>query len=90
MPIQSRRRRLQVGKVCGELGINCLILERRATENYFPEAAIGAVYGGSVGAFGPYEKPPSGWSKARNWRVAREMAKNDLAGTDLGIFLEAL
>lgn len=84
-PISEHR--LQFSKVCEDLGIECLILERRATENYLTRAAVDAVFGsGVIAPFGHYEKP-TGWTKSKNWRVAREMAPNDLSGTDLGEFL---
>jgi hypothetical protein len=30
------------------------------------------------------------WSKGENWRIVRRMTNEDLYGTDLGRFLEAL
>ena len=72
---------------------NCLVLERRATENYFTEAAIRRVKGEKYRALAPYEKVadvPLGWQKSENWRIAREMTLADLEGTDLLPFLQSL
>ena len=40
---------------------------------------------------GPYNKGSGqNWPKTSNWRVALEMSKVDIDGTDLGEFLEEL
>ncbi len=78
---------------CGQLGIPGLMLERRAFENYLPQRALDRAFGsGAVRALGPYEAPSagSGWRKTHNWRVAAQMVREDLNGTDLGAFLEKL
>ncbi len=78
---------------CVKLGINVSVLERRAIENYFTDAAVKNVLGSGYRALAPYEKlnevSPS-WSKPENWRIAREMLIADLEATDLGAFLERL
>ncbi|MFC4055349.1 ATP-dependent endonuclease [Actinomadura syzygii] len=78
--------------LCAQQGIQGLVLERRALENYFPEAAVKRAFSDSATALGPYEKkgPGQGWPKANNWRVASLMTRSDLEGTDLGNFLETL
>ena len=78
--------------LCKELGINGHILECRALENYFPDAAVKRAFGPSASALGPYDKKGAGqnWPKTNNWRAALEMSKSDLDGTDLGQFLETL
>jgi len=78
--------------LCGKLGIEGLVLERRALENYFTETAVKRAFGDSTTALGPFEKKGAaqGWPKANNWRAAAEMGKSGLEGTDLGRFLESL
>jgi len=53
-----------------------------------------SAFGDSYSALGPYEKLSESakpWSKPNhNWRIAAEMAPQDLAGSDLGKFFETL
>ncbi len=78
--------------VCGELGINCCVLARAATENYLTSGAVKAEYGDAKTALGPFQKinEKSDWKKDCNWRIARHMTKSDLDATDLGAFLATL
>jgi len=80
--------------VCYRLGISGLVLERRALENYFTDNAVKRAFGSEAQALGHFDKlaksSNSAWRKTNNWRVANEMSKTDLDGTDLGTFLEAL
>jgi ABC-type cobalamin/Fe3+-siderophores transport system ATPase subunit len=78
--------------VCAELNICGLVLERRALENYFTENAVGRAFGHEVRSLERYEKKGSrhGWPKTGNWRIAAEMTKDELDGTDLGGFLKEL
>jgi hypothetical protein len=81
------------GSTCERLGIKCHILSRRAIENYFSSAAVKRVLGENCEALTEYEKVDGSWpqwSKHRNWRIAREMTKDELVSTDLGQFLEQL
>jgi energy-coupling factor transporter ATP-binding protein EcfA2 len=52
-------------EICEKLGINCCVLERRATENYLTDDAIKHIKGPAFGALGPYGKlaPPNSWGK---------------------------
>lgn len=80
-------------KLCDQADITCHILERRATENYFPDCAIKKVKGDSYRALQPYEQfksPFPKWAKSENWQIARAMVPSDLDGTDLGDFLQSL
>lgn len=80
-------------KQCRELGIEILVLERRAIENYFSDAAIKRALGDSFSALQPYQllkEAEQPWAKRENWRIAREMERTELEGTDLGSFLAAL
>lgn len=80
-------------EACRKAGINCHVLERRATENYLTRAAIVRVKGEKYSELGPFQRlneASPGWAKSENWRMAREMSLEDLQNTDLGRFLEAL
>lgn len=84
--------RKQFYELCQKADIECHILERRATENYFSERAIKRAVKPelkSLGAFEAHNKKTH-WDKRINWRIAHEMTIDDLAGTDLAKFLESL
>ena len=78
---------------CQDLGINCHVLDRRATENYLSDSAVKKVMGPSYRALAPYEVAgpavPS-WSKSENWRIAKEMTEAEFDATDLGSFLKSI
>jgi hypothetical protein len=78
---------------CNALDIPCVVLQRRALENYFTNNAVKQVKGAKYRALQPYERlrdaDPS-WGKAESWRIARAMHKSDLDATDLGAALDAL
>jgi hypothetical protein len=77
--------------MCHRIKIDCHVLERRATENYFSDRAIKLVKGSNFQELQPYEKladAQQGWSKAENWRIAREMSLDELERTDLGVFIK--
>ena len=80
-------------QTCEKIGINCHVLERRATENYFTDVAVKKAKGDNYQALEHFQKieelSPS-WSKTENWRIAREMTVDDLNSTDIGQFLKAL
>jgi ABC-type cobalamin/Fe3+-siderophores transport system ATPase subunit len=77
---------------CDAAGVACLILERRAIENYFTDAAVVAELGEDHRALTPYEDFKTvtpRWNKRdKNWRIARRLMREDLDATDLGPFLE--
>lgn len=80
-------------ETCEKVGITCHVLDRRATENYFTDEAVKNIKGSEYQALDPYQslkESSRGWSKAENWRIAREMTKEDLTATDLGKFLDSL
>lgn len=87
-------KRTQFADVCRKLGIACSVLDRRAIENYFPAQAIASAFPiEGYQALGPYEKlgeARPGWAKAESWRIASEVAREELTATDLGRFLEGL
>jgi hypothetical protein len=85
--------RQDFAQVCRELKIKCHILERRATENYVLDRAVKKVNGDNFKGLGPYERLSDvspNWGKAENWRIAREMALDELGGTDHGAILGGL
>lgn len=77
---------------CRRIGILPHALERRAIENYFSDRAVKLVKGSNFHKLQPYEKLADvpGWSKAENWKIAREMTLDELEGTDLGVFIKNL
>lgn len=80
-------------QACKAADIHCHVLQRRATENYLSERAIKAVKGDKYRALSPFEDRRAVnpvWSKEENWRIAREMSLQELAGTDLYDFLNSL
>jgi ABC-type ATPase involved in cell division len=88
-PVPRNRQDFQ--GVCARLGITCCVLERRATENYFPGTAIERALGRGSGELGPYDSLGGRWKKSENWRIAREMTIGELDATgDLAVFLRTL
>jgi len=75
------------------LGFDVHVLDRRALENYFPEAAIQAVKGNKYRQLGEFEARTAAdpvWGKNENWRIAAHMDRSYLESTDLGTFLSRL
>jgi energy-coupling factor transporter ATP-binding protein EcfA2 len=86
-------RRKAFAETCRQLGFSVCVTERRALENYFTDAAIKAAFGETFSALDPYQllkDGPNVWRKSDSWKVARHMTKDDLAGTDLGNFIEQI
>jgi ABC-type cobalamin/Fe3+-siderophores transport system ATPase subunit len=80
-------------EACKKASISCHVLQRRAIENYFSDEAVKRVKGPKYRALEPYESLKDispAWSKAENWRIAREMTLDHLDGTDLGEFIASL
>lgn len=78
-------------EACREAEVLCTVLERRATENYFSDRAVKAVMGPKYRALQPYEALGDvelPWNKNDNWRIAGNMEQDEIAGTDLGDFLD--
>ena len=82
--------RQQFHDMCTEIGINCHVLKKRSTENYFTNDAMKKVMGDNYNALEPYQQVPDGWDKNMNWRIAREMTLEDLSKTDIGEFFKLL
>ena len=68
--------------------------QRRAIENYFPQSAIqAAMRSEKYRALEGFEDSSSldlFWGKNQNWRVAAEMKREDLSGTDLERFFDTV
>lgn len=80
-------------EACLKVGVRCHVLERRSIENYWPEAAVSAVKGASVKPLQPFQslnEAGGPWSKEENWRIAAKTRLQDIAKTDLGVFLDSL
>jgi hypothetical protein len=68
-------------------------LELRATENYFPDETVKAVFGDQYRGLQPYERLKDvtpRWGKSENWKLAAAWPLDAVEVTDLGKFLEAL
>jgi hypothetical protein len=86
-------KRSQFAATCNKLGFALCVTDRRAIENYFTRRAVKAAIGESYENLAPFEalkESPKPWRKADNWRIARQMERAELNGTDLGEFLERL
>jgi predicted ATPase len=77
-------------RACDTLKFRTHTTDLRAIENYFTDQSIAAIAGSGVKALSPFEKFDGRWSKADNWRLAREMTKHELMATDVGQFLSTL
>ncbi|MCH9046209.1 MAG: hypothetical protein IIA40_08875, partial [SAR324 cluster bacterium] len=79
--------------ICRKHDIKCHVLERRAIENYFIDRAVKEVKGSKCRSLGHYEKfedVDPRWRKRDNWRIAREMTREEIAETDVGQFIDLL
>lgn len=79
-------RREQFKQSCDALGIGCHVLSRRSMENYLDQNIARRVQRcPAAPPFTEFEKPDISWSwdKERNWRIAMEMPRSLLSGTDL-------
>ena len=78
---------------CKKLGITLLITERRATENYFRDAAIKNSLKGNFSAlseFGERTEHGNAWAKSDNWRIADSESPDFFKAHDLGEFINNL
>lgn len=75
---------------CENQGIECLVLERRALENYMDLDSARRVFNKPNALdFGEFDKPDISWEwrKNRNWRIVELMEKEHFEETDLGRFV---
>lgn len=80
-------------EACAALGIRLLVTARRATENYFSDAAVKRALGQSYRSLGPHEAlrdTPNGWAKSANWRIAEAESEDFFRLHDFGGFLLSL
>ncbi len=80
-------------EICKKTKINCHVLKYRATENYLTDGAIKKIKGTKYSAIQPYEALSDAtveWAKSENWRIAREMSKEEIEATDIGKFLKSI
>jgi energy-coupling factor transporter ATP-binding protein EcfA2 len=87
-PLSSERQAFV--ELCKKLDIDCHVLEKRAFENYFTAAALQRAKGAGhteLGAHQALKDASRPWAKRDNWRIAREMTRDELESTDLGKFL---
>jgi AAA15 family ATPase/GTPase len=91
LPSKNRRKFVEL---CQKLKIGCHVLDRRSIENYFLDQHIKTVMGPNRGrSLLPFEdckEFPGGWDKSQNWKIARQMNRDDLEQTDLGNFIKTL
>lgn len=79
--------------ICENLGIDCHVLQLRATDNYFPDRVIKQIKGNNFQALSPYQKledATQGWAKSENWCFAQAMTTEELESTDLGDFIRRI
>jgi hypothetical protein len=76
--MRPKSNRLKFAEACRAQEIRCLVLERRAIENYLdlPIASI-EFRKDDASDFGPFDLSDESWSwnKERNWRIARAMSR---------------
>jgi hypothetical protein len=85
--------RLKFQQQCTDQDIACHISDRRATENYFPDAIVRAVKSTKYRALESFESLSDvdpAWGKSENWRLAAEMSLDELLTTDIGTFLATI
>lgn len=90
---EPKTERKDFASACKRLGIDVCVTQRRAIENYFSDEAVKIALGDSYQTLGPYEslnELPNGWSKANNWKIARQMNFADIENMDIGEFFEKL
>lgn len=87
------KERSEFSQLCEKLGFKVLVTARRATENYFSDAAVKSVLGHKYTALAPFESLKDaalGWDKAVNWKIARAMTWAEIENTDVGKFISTL
>ncbi|HKV75634.1 MAG TPA: AAA family ATPase [Gemmatimonadales bacterium] len=80
-------------ETCARVKIDAHVLNRRCTESYFSDRAVKQALGESFQSLKAYEtlsEAKNPWSKAMNWRIASEATREELLGTDLGVFLNSV
>lgn len=78
--------------MCIELSFNVFPTEFHSTDNYLSQEVISKELGSGYTALSKYEKlnnrpPHNKWGKSLNWKMFREMKKEDFTGTKLDEFI---
>jgi predicted ATP-dependent endonuclease of OLD family len=91
----SEKARQRFMEECERVGVEVMRLQGRAIENYFTVSALRQVFGTQIPSelsvldLSTSVKDQIGLDpKAKNWNVASEMSIDDIAGTDLAVFLD--
>lgn len=87
---EPKRERLEFAEDCQHQNIECLVLQRRAFENYLDYDVARDVYRKpDAPDFGEYGRADDswGWDKNRNWRIVDSMKRSHFEETDLGRFI---
>lgn len=87
---EIKKQRMQFLESCKRLGIDCVVTERRALENYFSERAVKNALGEQIAALGPYERLDGRWSKSDNWLIASHLDWSEIERTDVGALISRL
>lgn len=90
-PLEANRQAFT--ELCRDKGIPCKVLDKRATENYFPDNVVKQVFGNEYRALSDFERLKDvepHWGKNQNWKLAQAMTKEEITSTDLGEFLNTL
>jgi len=87
LPKQSIR---DFEEACKRAKVPCHILKRRTLENYFTDRAVQLIKGPQANALTPFQTLKEAgypWGKSEDWRIAREMTREEPEQTDLGAVL---
>ncbi len=90
-PLDARRQEFL--DLCATKKIPAHAVERRATENYFPDDVIKRAFGREYRALDAYERLNNAnphWGKSENWKLAAGWPLDEVMATDLGKFLADL
>ena len=75
-----------------KLGYLVFPTDLHSTENYITQSAIDAVYPTqgyrALTPFEDFKKVQPHWGKKNNWKLFREMSREDIEKTGLGIFIK--
>ena len=85
--IDNRRTKFRADCISAE--IPCLILEKRALENYFSIDAIKKACGANAMSLEPFEKLANhGWGKRDGLKIATQMTDDEINATDIVKFIQ--
>lgn len=79
--------------MCEDLGFKVFPTEVHSTDNYITQAAIDSTTNSGYTKLEKHESlksrtPDNKWGKSLNWKMFREMAKEDFEGTELDSFIK--